>query len=134
MLGRKEVVGVSLRSGGALCRPCLSHGVQRQSASRGVNDPGAAREGWPQARADRVVHATACLSVSGVVECIIRVQFGPAALKENRWRICVAIEGQSARANDIIFRPITELASASRARDVATPSIVTFVTRTISRV
>lgn len=45
----QDVAVASPRSGGVLCRPCLSHGVGCRSASRGVNDPGTAREGWPRA-------------------------------------------------------------------------------------
>ena len=39
----------SPRSGGAVCRPCLSHGVRCWISNRGVNDPVAARAGWPRA-------------------------------------------------------------------------------------
>ena len=38
------------RSGGAVCRPCPSHGVGVGEASRGVNDPTGVGEGWPHAR------------------------------------------------------------------------------------
>jgi hypothetical protein len=45
----QHVAMASPRSGGAVCRPCLSHDVQGWEASRGVNDPVAASAGWPRA-------------------------------------------------------------------------------------
>ena len=74
----QRVVLASSRSGGALCRPCLSHGVG------GISNPWRER---PRRRArgvaprlsGRVVHATACLSVSERCGVMIGDEYAPPA-------------------------------------------------------